>query len=183
MPTRRVSISAESAVKAVLFALLAATTATYVFSGRVTEALESSAWYVLLILFGVETGWPGHVARRHALLAMRVMRAVATGAIAFAGIGYVVEREWLDTINTALWIGVILLLEFEVRHAAAVARRRRLYTAAAAALYSGLALLVLLWAARGEWLDAADAALWLAAFGIIEFDLLRRRAPRAPARG
>ncbi len=36
-----------------------------------------------------------------------------------------------------------------------------------------LAALVLVWAWRREWFDAYDAALWLAAFAMIEMDVLR----------
>jgi len=42
----------------------------------------------------------------------------------------------------------------------------------AALLYAALGILVVIWLVRGEWMDAWDAALWLAAFGVLEMDLL-----------
>ena len=50
-----------------------------------------------------------------------------------------------------------------------------MFTAVAAALYAALALLVGVWAWRGDWLDAWDALVWLAAFAMIELDVLRTR--------
>ena len=54
-----------------------------------------------------------------------------------------------------------------------VARNRRLFTGVAVALYSAIALLIPLWALRGQWFDAYDAALWLIAFALIEKDALK----------
>ena len=90
-----------------------------------------------------------------------------------AAIGYAVQNEWLDAVNTALWIAVVVLLEFEVRSPGAVARRRGWFTATATTLYAGLGALVLVWAWRGDWFDAYDAALWLTAFAMIEMDVLQ----------
>ena len=42
----------------------------------------------------------------------------------------------------------------------------------AVVLYAALLMLVPVWAWRGEWLDAWDAALWLAAFFAIELNVL-----------
>ena len=85
------------------------------------------------------------------------------------------ERESLDAINSGLWIAVVVLLEIEVRRPRDVARFRPWFAAAAAMLYTALALLVLTWGWRGEWLDAYDALLWLVAFAIIEMDVLATR--------
>ncbi len=168
---------AERLARAAILLLLAATTVAFIVTGRATEAVESSAWYVLLILFGVEAGAPEKFGVGTTATLLRGVRAVATAAIVAAGIGYVLEREWLDAINTALWAAVVLLLEVEVRRPAAVARRRTVYAATATVLYAALGALVVVWAARGEWLDAADAFLWIAAFAVIEFDLLRAAGP------
>ena len=67
---------------------------------------------------------------------------------------------------------MVALLEFEIRRPAAVAVHRVRFMAAAAALYSGLGALVLVWLWRGEWFDAYDAALWLVAFATIELKVL-----------
>ena len=89
-----------------------------------------------------------------------------------AGIGFIIDRDNLDAVNTALWIAVVVLLELEVRHARLIARFRAAFTATAVGLYAGLAVLVVVWASRGEWFDAYDAFLWLLAFATIEMDVL-----------
>jgi CHASE2 domain-containing sensor protein len=90
-----------------------------------------------------------------------------------AALGYVYEGEWLDAVNSWLWIGVVVLLEFEVRYPRAVDRQRAWFAGVATTLYTGLAALVLVWAWRGEWFDAYDALLWLIAFVTIEIDVLQ----------
>ena len=163
--------------KAGLYALLAWNTAVYAWSGTASEALDSSAWLVLLVSFELETGsgargWTG---------VLRGCRLAAAAALILATVGYVRDGEWLDAANMGLWVAVVALLEYEVRRPAAAARGRTALVAVALVLYSGLAALVLAWAWRGEWFDAYDALLWLAAFATIEMNLLKF-APRRPAR-
>jgi hypothetical protein len=90
-----------------------------------------------------------------------------------------IERDSLDAINTALWIAVVVLLEIEVRRPREVTRFRSLFKFTAVGLYASLALLVLIWAWRGEWVDAYDALLWLIAFATIEMDVLALEQPPA----
>jgi hypothetical protein len=88
---------------------------------------------------------------------------------------YVFEGNVLDTVNSVLWIGVVLLLEVEFRYPGAVARARAAFAATALALYGGLAVLVAIWAWRGEWFDAYDALVWLVAFATLEVDAVRAK--------
>lgn len=161
------------ALKAAVFALLACNTAFYAFTGTLSEALDATAWLAMLALFELETGFNGRFRASGAGIAIRGARLAAAAAVGAAAIGYVNQHEWLDAVNTGLWIAVVVLLEFEVRHPRAVARRRTWFVATTAALYAGLAALVLVWAGRGEWFDAYDALLWLAAFAMIEMDVMR----------
>ena len=110
---------------------------------------------------------------RGAMAAIRGLRLAAAAAVGAAAIGYVYQGEWLDAVNTALWIAVVVLLETEVRNPGIVTRHRTWFTATAVTLYSGLGILVLAWAWRTQWLDAYDAALWLMAFAMIEMDVLQ----------
>ena len=159
--------------KAAVFALLACNAAIYLFRGTVSQALDAMAWLTLLVLFALETGFGGQFRDGRAAAAVRIARLIAAIAVGAAVMGYSYENKWLDTVNTALWIMVVVLLELEVRLPGAVARRRAWFVATAAILYSGLAALVLVWAWRSEWFDAYDALLWLAAFATIEMDVLR----------
>jgi hypothetical protein len=163
----------HSGCKAAVFALLACNTAFYLFAGTLSEALDATAWLVLLALFDLETGFGGGFRASGTAIAIRGARLAAAAAVGAAAIGYVYQNEWLNAVNTGLWIAVVVLLEIEVRHPRAVARRRAWFAATAATLYTGLAVLVLIWAARGEWFDAYDALLWIIAFAMIEMDILR----------
>lgn len=160
-------------LKGAIFALLAANAAGYVLFGRPTEAIDSLAWFTLLALFELETAYPGRMRQQRVAAWVRAGRLVAGIAVIMAAIGFVVEREWLDAANAMLWIAVVILLEFEVRYLDTVDRHRRLFAGGAGILYSGMAVLVLAWAWRGEWFDAYDALLWLLAFVTIEMNVLR----------
>jgi hypothetical protein len=159
-------------LKGALFALLAGNTAVYLVAGTRSEALDSVAWLTLLVSFELETGRREWFRGRWSTIALRGARLLAAAALAVAAVGYVRGKEWLDAINVGLWIGVVALLEFEVRRPDAVMRHRGGFLAVTTALYAGLVGLVLAWLLRGEWFDAYDAALWLAAFATLEMDLL-----------
>ncbi len=160
-----------------MFALVACNTAYWVIGGTVSEAIDAVAWFALLALFQLETGFKLSLARAAGVI--RIARIGAAIAVGAAAIGYVNEHEWLDAINTGLWIAVVVLLELELRRPGAVARQRMLFAATAATLYAGIAALVVVWAWRGEWFDAYDAMLWLGAFAMIEMDVLQSFRPRA----
>ena len=159
--------------KAAVFALLACNTTIYLFAGTLSQALDATAWLTLLALFALETGFDDRFRARGAAIAIRGTRLAAAAAVCAAAIGYGYQNEWLDAVNTGLWIAVVVLLEFEVRYPHVLARHRAQFMLTAGALYSGLGVLVLAWAWRGEWFDAYDALLWLTAFAMIEMDVLR----------
>ena len=167
--------------KAVIFALLAWNTAVFVHSGTFSEGVDSLAWLVLLALFELETG--GGPAPRRRAAVIRGVRLAAATAIPVAAAGYLLDREWLDAINSVLWILVVALLETQLRFPAAAMRYRPWMTAAAVGLYSGLASVALAWLWQADWFSAYDAALWLLAFATIEINVLQglRRWP-GPAR-
>lgn len=159
-------------IKTAIFILLAVNAIIYATAGRAAEGLDALAWFALLALFAVETRWP-HWTRvpRHAAV-LGLLRFGATVAIAIAALAYVHEGEWLDATNAWLWIAVVGVLELEVRAPSLVARHRRLVTQLSVVLYGALASVALIWLVRGAWFDGYDAALWIAAFALIELDLL-----------
>ncbi|MGQ0524994.1 MAG: hypothetical protein ACT4P8_15195 [Betaproteobacteria bacterium] len=167
-----------SCFKAVIFALLAINAAAFVVAGTLSEALDSVAWFVLLALFEVETTRMHWARRQPVAAAMHFIRMGATLAIGVAATGYLYDHAWLDALNAWLWIGVVVLLEFEVRKPDAVLAHRASFGAVATALYSGLVGVVVAWLWHGEWFDAYDALLWIIAFGALEMNLLNiaRRA-------
>jgi hypothetical protein len=156
--------------------LLAANTVYFAVFGTASKAIDAGAWLALLVLFDIETTYRERLSGRHARLAVRTARLLAAAGVVAATIGYVFEDDALDAVNAALWISVVVLLEIEVRWPVSIARHRTTFNVAAVALFGGLALLVVLWAASGMWLDAYDAVLWLVAFAAIEVDLTKRAA-------
>ena len=169
--------------KAAVFALLVLNTGILLLAGTPSEVLDATAWLVLLALFELETGYGGSPLHGRAHAVMTGARLVAAAAVVAAAIGYLVEDDRLDAINSALWVAVVILLELEVRYLRPAAAYRRVFAAAAAALYCALGMLVLVWAWRGAWFDAYDALLWLVAFATIELNLLQRSAGLSPASG
>ncbi len=167
------------AFRIAVVALLVCNTVYYLSAGTPSKGLDALAWLLLLMLFMLETGFSSRLFTPRAAAAMRIARVIAAIGVCAAGIGYLVEKDTLDAINTALWITVVLLLETEVRRPASVARHRSWFCICAFTLYTGLAVLVVAWAWRGEWMDAYDAALWLSAFATIEMDVLAQA--RLPA--
>lgn len=89
--------------------------------------------------------------------------------------GYAREGMWLDFANAPLWLGVVLVLAFDVRSPPDPAhpRAHRALRAARGVLYAGLVALALWWTVAGELLDGFDAALWLLCFFAVEGNILR----------
>ena len=164
--------------KAVLFLLLAANTAYFAIYETTSKGIDSAAWLTLFVLFEAETSFGVHLASARRKLVLRALRLVAAAGVIAASIGYVFEGNALDTVNSLLWIAVVVLLEAKLRFPRIAERCRTAFGVAAATLYGGLAVLVLAWAVRGMWIDAYDAALWLTAFVAIELDIVGAARPR-----
>lgn len=163
--------------KWLMYALLAVDVVLYALYGRLTELVDTGAWLVLLLLFELETGgWRLPPTLRPLL---HGVRAVAALAVLAACVGYALERQWLDFANEMVWLGVVALLELEVRLSEGAERLHRWRRGTAAALYLVLVGFLVAWAVQGAtgpqpmhaWLDAWDALLWLAAFVVIELNV------------
>lgn len=168
-------------VKPVLFALLGGNAVIYALAGRGAATLDAAAWFALLLLFEIEVRRPSWSRRAGVAILLDVLRFAATIAVMGATAAFVQAGQWLDAANGLLWIGVVILLELDVRAAAWVAAHHRLAQVTAALLYGCLAAVALAWLARGEWFDGYDALLWIAAFALIERDLLQSPAAKASA--
>ena len=162
-----------------LLCLLGMTTLYYVFAGRRTEAMDSVTWYILLILFLVEAFRLKFAQSAHAIQTIRLIRAAAIFVLVLTLGLYLRERQWVDAINMALWLSVVALMELEVRRPELIEAHPNAFSRTAACLYLGLALVVMLWLFQRKWIDAWDAALWLAAFGALELNLLTHGSPDA----
>lgn len=160
-------------VKPLLFALLGINAIAYAVTGRTTEMLDATAWFALLVLFEMENSRPHWTHRPHNVVVLQVLRLAAAAAIVWTAITFLGEREWLDAVNAWLWIGVVAVLELEVRAPAWVARHMKITSRLSVALYGALATVAVAWFINGEWFDGYDAVLWIAAFALLEMDLLQ----------
>ena len=163
-------------MKAVLFALLVVNTVWYVFAGTTSKALDAAAWLILLALFDCEIRFSAALTVPPRRVALRVARLIAGAGVIAATAGYLFEDNALDAANSALWIAIVVLLEIQFRFPQAVIRARVAFAAAGVVLYGSLAVLIAIWALRGDWFDAYDAALWLTAFVVIEMNAVGARA-------
>jgi hypothetical protein len=166
-------VTRAAVIKPAIFALLAINAGIYATTGRFSEGLDAFAWFALLALFEIETRFPQWTRMSRNAIVLDLLRLVAATGVAIAAFSFIRENEWLDATNAWLWIGVVVVLELQVRAPLFAARHRRACTAASLALYAALAAVALTWLLRGEWLDGYDALLWISAFALIEMDLLR----------
>lgn len=170
---QQVPLGGITVIKPAIFALLAINAGLYSVTGRFSETLDAFAWFTLLVLFEIETRRPRWTRLARNALVLELLRLIAAAGIAIAAFSFIREREWLDAVNAWLWIGVVAVLELQVRAPLFVARHRPFFTAISLTLYATLAVVALIWLLHREWLDGCDALLWIAAFALIEMDLLR----------
>jgi hypothetical protein len=166
-------VTRAAVIKPAIFALLAINAGIYATAGRFSEGLDAFAWFALLALFEIETRFPHWTRMSRNAIVLDLLRLVAAAGVAIAAFSFIRENEWLDATNAWLWIGVVVVLELQVRAPLFAARHRKACTAASLTLYVVLAAVALAWLLRGEWLDGYDALLWISAFALIEMDLLR----------
>jgi hypothetical protein len=174
LPDARWRVRCEQA----LFGLLVVNAVVFAVNGTLAEALDSIAWLTLLAMFMLETADSPLLARRSSVRAVRAIRWGAGTLVLIAAGRYLADEAWLDAANAWFWIAVVVVLEIELRCPPDGIRRLHVLRTVTAALYAGLAVLVVIWAWRGEWLDAYDALIWLAAFVMIELGVLHA-SPRA----
>ncbi len=101
------------------------------------------------------------------------------------GLVEIVRLAWVDVINSAVWLLVVLLLEIDVR----LQEKGRFEGFALAAstaskfvLYSILLLAAVYWGVKGDFVDFWDAFLWLVAFVFIELNVFEWRQEEIEAR-
>ena len=94
------------------------------------------------------------------------------------GLTEIRRLAWVDVINAAVWLLVVLVLEIDVR----LQERNRLEglaltvsNSAKFVLYSTLLLAAIYWGVKGDFVDFWDAFLWLVAFVFIELNIFEWR--------
>ena len=111
--------------KVTLLALLCANTAYFAIGGSISKALDAAAWLTLLLLFEAETQFATQLRSKRQRAIVRTVRLAAAAGVVAATIGYMLEDDVLDAVNSALWIAVVVLLEIQVRCRDRVGARSR----------------------------------------------------------
>ena len=103
-------------------------------------------------------------------------------AVDQAGLTDIIRLAWVDVINSAVWLLVVLVLEIDVR----LQERHKLEgavlylsNASKYILYSVLFLAAVYWGVKGDFVDFWDAFLWLVAFVFIELNAVEWRQESA----
>jgi hypothetical protein len=81
---------------------------------------------------------------------------------------------WVDVINSAVWLLVVLVLEIDVRlqeRNKLVRTALRLSNGSKYVLYSILVMALVFWIIEGGLVDSWDSFLWLVAFVFIELNV------------
>jgi hypothetical protein len=97
-----------------------------------------------------------------------------TAVVDHSGYRHTMGMAWVDVINSAVWLLVVLVLEIDVR-----LQERNLLTGMALKLsniskyilYSILVLALIYWSLNGGFVDYWDSFLWLVAFIFIELNV------------
>ena len=99
-----------------------------------------------------------------------------------AGLTDIIRLAWVDVINSAVWLLVVLVLEIDVR----LQERHKLEgavlylsNASKYILYSILFLAAVYWGVKSDFVDFWDAFLWLVAFVFIELNVVEWRQESA----
>ena len=152
------------------------------------ETIDTAAWVVLLLMFEVETtiferNRPGIKLTRM----LKGIRMICYTLIVYAFYGYLARTAaidptpnpelylaWLDVLNAAVWLLVVLVLEIDVRlqeHGRLDGLVLRVSNAIKPVFYTLLMLAAIYWGRNGDFVDFWDAFLWLVAFVSIELNV------------
>lgn len=154
----RIGIALLLTINAVLYALM----------DSFVAATDAFAWLALLFSFELETaGLPSSIQEK-TLHKFRNALLIIIGLVTLA---YLVMGDVLNFANSILWIGLIGLLEMEVRAPAMVVSHSKLYWLASVFVFIGLIAMVALSFWLGAVLDGFNNMLWIVAFALVEVDL------------
>jgi hypothetical protein len=94
------------------------------------------------------------------------------------GLAAIIGLAWIDVVNAAVWLLVVLILEVDVRlqeHNRYEGWALRISGATKIVLYTTLLYAAVYWGIKGDFVDFWDAFLWLVAFVFIELNVFEWR--------
>jgi uncharacterized protein with PQ loop repeat len=101
-----------------------------------------------------------------------------SAAVDQAGLSEITRLAWVDVINSAVWLLIVVVLEIDVRlqeHGRLTGLALRLSRVSKFILYPTLLLAAIYWGIKGDFVDFWDAFLWLVAFIFIELNVFEWR--------
>ena len=101
-----------------------------------------------------------------------------TAVVDALGLRDITRLAWVDVINSAVWLLVVMVLELDVffqEKNRLEGMLLRVSNASKFALYSLLLLAAIYWGVKGDFVDFWDAFLWLVAFVFIELNVFEWR--------
>ena len=101
-----------------------------------------------------------------------------TAVVDALGLRDITRLAWVDVINSAVWLLVVMVLELDVffqEKNRLEGMILRVSNASKFALYSLLLLAAIYWGLKGDFVDFWDAFLWLVAFAFIELNVFEWR--------
>jgi len=102
----------------------------------------------------------------------------ARAVVDAAGLAAIIGLAWIDVINAAVWLLVVLVLEIDVRlqeHNRYEGWAYRISGILKVILYATLLYAAVYWGIKGDFVDFWDAFLWLVAFVFIELNVFEWR--------
>lgn len=101
-----------------------------------------------------------------------------TAVVDALGLRDITRLAWVDVINSAVWLLVVMVLELDVflqEKNRLEGMLLRVSNSSKFALYSVLLLAAIYWGVKGDFVDFWDAFLWLLAFVFIELNVFEWR--------
>jgi hypothetical protein len=101
-----------------------------------------------------------------------------SAAVDHVGLTEITRLAWVDVINSAVWLMIVVVLEIDVRlqeHGRLTGLALRLSRVSKFILYPTLLLAAIYWGIKGDFVDFWDAFLWLVAFVFIELNVFEWR--------
>lgn len=102
----------------------------------------------------------------------------ARAVVDAAGHVAIIGLAWIDVINAAVWLLIVVILEVDVRlqeHNLYEGWALRSSSMLKVILYSALLYAAIYWGIKGDFVDFWDAFLWLVAFVFIELNIFEWR--------
>jgi hypothetical protein len=142
------------------------------------KAVDQVGWLLILGVFEWETRSPAGDGRRRIMGWPLAVELLGYGFAVFALVNYGIDRNWLDVVNSIVWLAISTTIWRDILAPVAIgsaAHRQR--NAVKYMLYAATFVCAVLWGIEGALLDFYDAALWILCFFAIEMNLLRFVVP------